>query len=87
MNTPSHKRRWMLVVLTAALGIGGCAGVKGPSWLYPGTAAQQQRRAEQYDPYPNNQVAPEIVGGRPREFSNPLPEVRRAQQLPPLAQP
>ena len=30
-----------------------------------------------FDPYPLNDIGPAIVGGRPREFANPLPEPQR----------
>ncbi len=41
--------------------------------------AQQQYAATVNDPYPNTQDAPEIVGGRPREFDQPYAEARRVQ--------
>ena len=68
-----------ILVLVLAFGIEGCAGLKRPNWLHPGPADTQQRHAERFDPYPDNQIAPEIVGGRPREFSNPKPETERAR--------
>ncbi|MGQ9575161.1 MAG: hypothetical protein ACUVUC_07575 [Thermoguttaceae bacterium] len=72
--------RSLAILLVAALGaVGGCAGLKGPSWLHPGPAAYQQRQAERFDPYPDNQIAPEVVGGRPREFLNPPAEPQRAR--------
>ena len=45
-----------------------------PSLTNPGTIQQQQARASQFDPYADNRAAPEIVGGRPREFQKPLAE-------------
>ncbi len=38
---------------------------------------RQRRRGLSTDPYPLNDIGPEVVGGRPREFANPLPEVSR----------
>ena len=42
-----------------------------PNWSSPGTIQQQRTRAALHDPYADNLMAPEIVGGRPREFSRP----------------
>ncbi len=69
----------MGLVLVLAFAIGGCKGLKGPSWLHPGTAPYQQKQAERFDPYPDNQIAPEVVGGRPLEYTNPVPEPQRAR--------
>ena len=56
----------------------GC-NVAPPSFLRPGTAAQQQHRAEDFDPYPENDVAPPVVGSRPLGFKKPRTEVERSQ--------
>jgi hypothetical protein len=53
-------------------------GVQGPNWNNPGTLSQQQQRANVFDPFANNEVAPEIVGGRPRDFQKPMSEATRA---------
>ncbi len=68
-----------LVVSALCLVTAGCAGVSRPSWFFPGDAAVQQDRARQYDPYPETEVAPAIVGGRPRSYEKPLAEVQRVQ--------
>ncbi len=49
--------------------------------LQPGTIAAQQRRAIRLDPYTNNNIAPEVVGGRPRDFQVDRSEVNRARLL------
>jgi len=69
----------LVLVLVLAIAMGGCKGLKGPSWLHPGPAPDQQKRAERFDPYVDNQIAPEVVGGRPREYANPVPEPERAR--------
>ncbi|MDA0660134.1 MAG: hypothetical protein O3C60_15015 [Planctomycetota bacterium] len=56
--------------------LAGCA-LKRPQLANPGTVQQQQMRATQYDPYSYNDVGPEVVGGRPREFSKQTPEAVR----------
>ena len=58
--------------------------VHKPRLLHPGPAGYQRAIAEQYDPYPLNDLGPEIVGGRPREFQKPQDEVSRARQLLPF---
>ncbi len=57
------------------LGIAGCQSL--PSDLFqqsPGSSYQQQSRAVLHDPYPNTDAAPEVVGGRPRGYQQPLAE-------------
>ena len=53
------------------------SGVGLPDWSNPGTLAQQQQRANVFDPYADNNAAPEIVGGRPRDFQKPLADPGR----------
>ncbi len=40
----------------------------------PGTIGMQRSRAVMNDPFPNNDIAPPIVGGRPLGFDRPLAE-------------
>jgi hypothetical protein len=40
----------------------------------PGTIDQQRSRAAIHDPFPDNDIGPEVEGGRPREFQKPLAE-------------
>ena len=47
----------------------------------PGTMDVQQRRAIRLDPYPNPDIAPEIVGGRPRDYDADRSEANRAKLL------
>jgi hypothetical protein len=62
--------------------IGGCApemaGLR-QSFAHPGPAAYQRAQAIQHDPYVLNDVGPEVVGGRPREYMIPVNEVERAR--------
>ena len=63
-------------LLTAA----GCAG--RPGWGFSwgqGTTERQKARATVHDPFPLNDIGPEVVGGRPREYFNPQPEAVRHQ--------
>ncbi len=73
---------WVICVL---LPLGACSPtVRRPQLLHPGPAWYQRANAEQYDPYPLNDVGPEIVGGRPIDFQKPPDEVTRARQQQPL---
>lgn len=55
-----------------------CAGCAGrPGWGFSwgqGTIDRQKARAVVHDPYPLNDIGPEVVGGRPREYINPQAE-------------
>lgn len=68
-----------LILAVALVGVAGCAGLRGPSWARPGPAAYQQRVAERFDPFAQTDVAPDVVGARPRESQRPLAEPARAR--------
>jgi len=57
----------------------GCANMYPPNWCSPGTAKHQQLVAEQYDPYPENDIGTPVVGGRPRGYMTPPAETLRAR--------
>jgi hypothetical protein len=63
---------FLLAALCAASSL-GCAGSRW-NFYRPGTVQQQQLRATVHDPYPDVDAGPEVVGGRPRDYSQPLPE-------------
>lgn len=65
---------------------GGCASLGKPEWLEPGPARNQQRRAVRFDPFMENDIGPYAFrqygimdGTRPRDYAEPVPEVRRAR--------
>ena len=72
----------LLLTTVVAVGVAGCRSVGPPNWLHPGPAVHQQSTAERFDPYPENEPGPEIVGARPREYQKPPPEPSRARWLP-----
>lgn len=84
----SNMRRGTIKLLILAMGLGSLAAcsptIRYPRWQSPGTAPLQRYNAEQFDPYPLPDVGPAIVGGRPREYSVPVPEVTRARMGMPL---
>ena len=77
------SRAVLLVLLVLS---SGCAN--RPRWGLPtgeGTVDRQNARAAVHDPYPLNDIGPEVVGGRPRGYMNPLPEAKRNQITGPTA--
>lgn len=63
----------MLFGITVALAA-GCNSEGHQSWSnfwFRGTAKEQQLRAQRFDPYPQDNIAPPIGGGRPREYDRP----------------
>ncbi|TWT76086.1 hypothetical protein Pla123a_28730 [Posidoniimonas polymericola] len=79
----TQRRRQLSLSGSLAVAIACCtgcgAGTRMPSLFHPGTAGQQQYDAIYHDPYPLNDVAPEIVGGRPREYQREVPQVTRGR--------
>jgi hypothetical protein len=77
----------LVVLLPAAV---GCASLGKPDWLEPGPAAYQRRKAVRFDPYLQDDIAPSSLrlplmdGTRPRDFAEPVPEVRRARWWSPM---
>ena len=70
----------LLVVFSSPVVISGCSSPQGrTNVLCPGTESEQQRRAERFDPYPEPGIGPEVVGGRPREYLDPLSDPARAR--------
>ena len=80
----NHSTTMRLALFSALCTAVGCSSaVRLPRLPSPGPAQYQRAAAQDFDPYPLNDLGPEIVGGRPREFQKPLDEVTRSrQQLP-----
>lgn len=65
----------------------GCASLGRPDWLDPGPAKAQQRRAVRFDPFMESDMGPYsfrqfggiMDGTRPRDYAEPMPEVKRAR--------
>jgi hypothetical protein len=81
------RAAWLLFVCCWVGCQGGPAGFgrwsSGP--FGQGSIDRQKARAVTFDPFPLNDIGPPIVGGRPREFSNPMAEAQRNEltALPP----
>jgi len=75
-------RRATTIVALLAATLTGCAQEVASlqqSFAHPGPAAYQRAQALRHDPYVLNDVGPEVVGGRPREYQIPVNEVERAR--------
>lgn len=71
----------LLALGAACVALTACSPyVRKPQLLHPGPAGYQRYNATQFDPYPQQDVGPEIVGGRPPDFAVPPNEVERAYQ-------
>ena len=73
-------KAWALLIV-AAVSLSGCRGLYVPSLQGPGTAEYQRKWAQRYDPYPESQVGPDVLGGRPREFDVTRAETQRARNF------
>ena len=73
------KRAWRLaVILLLFAGLAGCRS--GQNLLAPPGPTEKQRfSATIHDPYPDNDIGPEVVGGRPKDFQRPLSEPDRSR--------
>ena len=76
---------WVAIVLAIA-SASGCAALGKPDWLDPGPARNQQRRAVRFDPFMQSDIGPYAFrqygimdGTRPRDYAEPVPEVRRSR--------
>lgn len=72
----------LLVIAGAMFSTAGCANYSGPRWFNPGPVAYQRAEAERYDPYPDPNMGPEIIGGRPLSYEHPAPEPERGRWNP-----
>ena len=62
----------------------GCSQ-RARAWGFPGglgTVDRQKARASVHDPFPLNDIGPEVMGGRPREFAEPRSEATREANIP-----
>ncbi len=72
----------ILLGLILALTLPGCVrNLAGPQWGNPGTGPAQRSRAAVFDPYVDNDLGPEVVGARPRDFQKPRAEPTRSPLL------
>lgn len=69
-----------LVSMGIVVSFAGCSPtVSRPDWFNPGPMIEQKQRAVQYDPYPDQDAGPEVVGGRPLDYERQIPETERSR--------
>jgi hypothetical protein len=71
-----------LIALSAVLPL-CCGCLSMPNVAHPGTEARQQARAQVFEPYPENEMGPPVVGSRPREYQDPRPAFAVLQDMHP----
>ncbi|OHB81850.1 MAG: hypothetical protein A2W31_07055 [Planctomycetes bacterium RBG_16_64_10] len=71
---------WIAGIGLALAPLVGCGWLPPVPWCHPGSASYQQRQAVRFDPYPENDLGPPVVGGRPLGFTQPPAEPVRARQ-------
>jgi hypothetical protein len=64
----------ILALCLSCAAASGCASGGGFNFFNPGTIDQQRLRATIHDPYSDQDLGPEVVGGRPRDYQQQLPE-------------
>jgi hypothetical protein len=69
------SRLQKLTLALSCLAVGGCAA--DGRLFNPGTIEQQRLQATVNDPYSDQDLGPEVVGGRPRDYQQQLPEAVR----------
>ncbi len=72
------SRMIIVTCILLAIGVVGC-GWNRPFEGRAGTLDQQRFSASIHDPYSDNDAGPEVVGGRPREFTKPRSEPTRSR--------
>jgi hypothetical protein len=75
-------RGTLLLIPLLALLSGVCGCLAAPTVFHPGTEAYQQARARKFEPYPENDMGPPVVGARPREYQDQEAEVTRVLRDP-----
>ena len=68
---------WIVLALVATTV--GCQSMGRPQWFNPGSSTAQRQRAERFDPYPDTDTGPAMVGARPHDYSRPSAEATRAR--------
>ena len=74
---------WIGVILLALLPA-GCANSPyfgKPNIRHPGDVCTQQARARSFDPFPERDSGPAVVGARPREYDMPRQEIDRSRRI------
>ncbi|MEX1223187.1 MAG: hypothetical protein WEA31_01450 [Pirellulales bacterium] len=79
MRCSHHLAATLPLVALLLIGLLGCANVQGPLGRVPRSYEYEQRYIQRFDPYPENDVGPALVGARPPGFDAQLAEPARAR--------
>ncbi len=71
-----------LLAATSLVVLAGCQNGFWSPFGPPGPKEVQQRRAVIHDPYPQNDIAPPLPDGRPRDYLYPPAESVRTRAVP-----
>jgi hypothetical protein len=77
-----RQARVFLLASLAFLAAAGCQSVAPPNIYDPGPLDYQRSSAQRFDPYTDQEIGPDVVGGRPRDFDKPIAEPSRARWNP-----
>lgn len=72
------KTYGLALIPMLALALTGCR-VGESLWSPPGNLEKQRFEATVFDPYTDNELGPEVVGGRPRGFQKPHSDPDRSR--------
>ena len=72
------RRCALLLIFVIAVVLTGC-NVSRPRLRAPGTIQQQRANARMFDPVPDQDAGPEVEGGRPKDFQEPLTDTERSR--------
>jgi hypothetical protein len=70
-----------ILLLLSAVCCSGCASpyIKWPHLFDPGDIRTQRYEAAIWDPYPDSSIGPAVIGARPREYMQQIPQAQRSQ--------
>jgi hypothetical protein len=77
-----RPKDWQAAILLITGAFVGCYSpyFRTPNFAHPGTAAEQRADAERFDPYPDPDAGPPVLGGRPPGFTRPLTDTEWARR-------
>lgn len=79
---PRCSTNWFVAFWLTTFSFSGCHSpyIRTPNFAHPGTAAEQRADAERFDPYPDPDAGPPVLGGRPPGFTRPLTDTEWARR-------
>jgi hypothetical protein len=81
MAVTKSSRPMIAAMLFGAILSSGCGTIRGPNLFNPGPVESQKFWAQIFDPFPEDDYAPSISGGRPIDYDRAPPVVDRARNF------